>query len=356
MKWKYLAAVFICIFTIGSLSGCLAEKLPGEEKGPEAAKETVTEETSTESEQESAKIKIGVTFDTMALEHRETERAVLEETVQKLGAVADIRSAEGDVETQREQIRQFTEESVNVIIVTAVDCSTLATEIKNARNQGILVISYERLIQGEQTDLYVGTDSQMAGGQIADEIKEQLPEGGRIMVICGPENDQGSRSMADTLEEELAGDTWEIIYRGNASSWSAEDERKAVEEAFQNVGNEAEAVVCATDAMAGVAAEILESIQRTGEVKIIGQNGDSDACRRIQEGAQTMTIYRPVEDLAEKAARYAVEMAEGKNLSGTIVEESETAGEEQELMVPCYKAETTAVTEKNVSKWGRSTF
>ena len=120
----------------------------------------------------------------------------------------EIQSAEGDVETQKEQIREFTDESVNVIIVAAVDSSALETEIRNARNQGILVVSYERLVQGEQTDLFVAADSRMAGEQIADEIKNQLPEGGSILLVCGPENDRSSQNTADTLEEELEGNSW----------------------------------------------------------------------------------------------------------------------------------------------------
>ena len=353
MKWKYLAAAFIGLLVIGSFTSCLFQIEADEENSTVVSEEKKEEETQENmQEEESAKIKIGVTFDSMEPERRETEQKVMEETFQKLGAVADIQSAEGDVEIQKEQIRQFTEESVNVIIVTAVDCSALEGEIRDARNQGILVVSYERMIQGEQTDLFVGSDSQMAGEQIAEEIKNQLPDGGGIIVICGPENDQISQNTADTVEEELTGGSWEIIYRGNTSSWSTEDEKKAVEEAFQNAGEQADAVICATDTMAGMVAEILEKEQRTDDVAVIGQNAETDACKRIEEGTQTMTIYRPVEDLAEKAAKYAVQMAEGENLSGAIVEESEAAGEKEELMVPCYKAKTTAVT----SKWGRNTF
>ena len=97
----------------------------------------------------------------------------------------EIQSAEGDIETQKEQIREFTDESVNVIIVAAVDSSALETEIRNARNQGILVVSYERLVQGEQTDLFVAADSRMAGEQIADEIKISFRKGEVFCLYAG---------------------------------------------------------------------------------------------------------------------------------------------------------------------------
>ena len=360
MKCKYFAAVLISAFAVVSFSGCSFPRSFDEtESGTAAGEGTAEAKEKTQEnmqQEENEKVKIGVSFDSMEQERREIERTVLEDTVQKLGALVEIQSAEGDIETQKEQIRQFTDESVNVIIVAAVDSSALEAEIRDARNQGILVVSYERLIQGEQTDLFVAADSRMAGEQIADEIKNQLPKGGSILLVCGPENDRSSQNTADTLEEELEGNSWEIVYRGCAASWSGEDEKHAVEEAFQNAGKQADAIVCATDRMAGMAAEILENEQRTGEMAVIGQNADSDACRRIQEGTQAMTIYIPAEELAEKAAEYAVQMAEGGNFSETITEEYELVGEEEEFMVPCYRAETLAVTEENLSKLGRNTF
>lgn len=52
-------------------------------------------------EEENEKVKIGVSFDSMEQERREIERTVLEDTVQKLGALVEIQSAEGDIETQK---------------------------------------------------------------------------------------------------------------------------------------------------------------------------------------------------------------------------------------------------------------
>ena len=181
----------------------------------------------------------------------------------------------------------------------------------------------------------------MAGEQIADEIKNQLPEGGSILLVCGPENDRSSQNTADTLEEELEGNSWEIVYRGCAASWSGEDEKHAVEEAFQNAGKQADAIVCATDRMAGMAAEILENEQRTGEMAVIGQNADSDACRRIQEGTQAMTIYiTGRKSWPKRQLNTQFRWRKGGNFSETITEECELVGEEEEFMVPCYRAET----------------
>ena len=56
---------------------------------------------------------------------------------------------------------------------------------------------------------------------------------------------------------------------------------------------------------------------------VVGQDADLEACQRIVEGTQVMTVYKPVEKLAQKAAECAVLLAEGKELpEETVTKES----------------------------------
>ena len=45
---------------------------------------------------------------------------------------------------------------------------------------------------------------------------------------------------------------------------------------------------------------------------MVGQDADLDACQRIVEGTQNMTVYKPIERLAKQAAQCAVALAEGR--------------------------------------------
>ena len=112
-------------------------------------------------------IRIGITFDTFVLERWTRDRDVFVDTARKLGATVDVQTANGDVEKQKAQIRKFTEENMDAIVVVATDCYALSEEVKDARNKGIQVISYDRLIQGEQTDLYITVDNEMVGALMA---------------------------------------------------------------------------------------------------------------------------------------------------------------------------------------------
>jgi D-xylose transport system substrate-binding protein len=44
-------------------------------------------------------------------------------------------------------------------------------------------------------------------------------------------------------------------------------------------------------------------------VLVTGQDADLAACQRIVEGSQTMTVYKPIEALATKAAELAIKVA-----------------------------------------------
>ena len=63
--------------------------------------------------------------------------------------------------------------------------------------------------------------------------------------------------------------------------------------------------------------EILSGVPQC-KVLVTGQDADLEACQRIVEGTQIMTVYKPVEKLARRAAECAVALAEDKDISGDV--------------------------------------
>ena len=83
--------------------------------------------------------------------------------------------------------------------------------------------------------------------------------------------------------------------------------------------SECDAIMCGNDNVASQVVNAL-AVQRTaGKIMVTGQDADLEACQRIVEGTQIMTVYKPVEKLAQRAAECAVAMAEGKEISGADV-------------------------------------
>ena len=81
-------------------------------------------------------------------------------------------------------------------MIVAVDSYGLTEEVDKAKSEGIRVISYDRLIQGTTTDLYITVDNESVWEEMGKTMLEKLPDGGNIVMICGPESDANSQDVA----------------------------------------------------------------------------------------------------------------------------------------------------------------
>ena len=297
---------------------------------------------------EEEKIQIGLTFDTFVLERWTRDRDVFVDTASKLGATVTVQTANGDVEKQKEQIRNFIEGDMDAIVIVAVDCYSLQDVVEEAKEQGIKVVSYDRLIQNCETDLYITVDNEMVGILMAQSIKENLPAGGNIVMICGPEADSNSKDVVNGFEEEIEGGPWEVIYKSGVRSWAAENGVQAVEDAFDNTSERIDAIMCGNDGLAGYVIRSLSERQMAGEVAVVGQDADLEACQRIVEGTQFMTVYKPINDQARKAAEFTVKLRKGEQLIGTDIGSSDVKVNAAGQSIPYYGLLPVAVTAENI--------
>lgn len=267
-----------------------------------------------ESDLDTERVHIGITFDSFVLDRWLRDRDVFVSTARKLGAEVDVQNAGGDVEKQQKQIEKFVEEGVDTIVIISVDSYALKEQVDKARKAGIKVISYDRLIQETPTDLFITVDSTQVGILMGQEIKKCLPSGGKVVMVCGPETDANSFAISEGFEMEIQDSNLELVKKTHVESWNPENGFAAVTEAFDAV-KEFDAVMCGNDGLAGYAIWALSEQQLAGKIVVVGQDADLEACQRIVEETQTMTVYKPIEELARMAAGYAVKLAEGEDLS-----------------------------------------
>jgi D-xylose transport system substrate-binding protein len=89
------------------------------------------------------------------------------------------------------------------------------------------------------------------------------------------------------------------------------------EAALKKARDQVVAIVASNDITAGGAIKALEARGLTGKVLVSGQDANLDAVRRIVQGTQAMTVYKPLSPLARGAAQAAVQMAKGEKVEGT---------------------------------------
>jgi D-xylose transport system substrate-binding protein len=108
--------------------------------------------------------------------------------------------------------------------------------------------------------------------------------------------------------------------------------------------------MCGNDGFAGYVIKALSEQQMADKVAVTGQDADIEACQRIVEGTQSMTVYKPIEELASTTAECAVELAKGEALDEKIREGMGEKETETGKKVPYYKLMPVAVTADNIDE------
>ena len=259
--------------------------------------------------EDDGKIEIGFTFDSFIIERWERDRDVFVSRAHELGAEVNVQNANGDVDTQISQIEYFIDKNVDAIVIVAVDCNALSNVIAKAHRAGIRVISYDRLISDANSDLYISFDNTEVGSLMAGSIISQIGKSGNILMINGPLTDTNVPAVIDGFKSQLirTGITIEDTYYCNG--WRPEYAFDFMNRYLaDHEGENLDAIMCGNDSIAGQTIKALSEHQLAGQVVVTGQDADLDACQRIVEGTQYMTVYKPVEKLATRAADMTVEL------------------------------------------------
>lgn len=262
------------------------------------------------------RIKIGFTFDTFVIERWERDRDIFVSRANELGADVNIQSANGDVEEQKKQIEYFIEQDMDVIVIVPVDCGTLADEVKAAKDRGIKVISYDRLIENADVDLYISFDNSMVGKLMGQSLADDGNNENNIIMVSGPTTD-GNVIMVDEGFTEIAeGSGYNIVDVTYIDGWKQELAYDYISENKDTV-KKANVIMCGNDALAGQVILALQENNMADDYVVLGQDADLDACQRIVEGTQYMTVYKPIDELANSAADCAIKLAQNEKLDFT---------------------------------------
>lgn len=273
-----------------------------------------TEETSmAETEEGEKKIQIGLSFDSFVIERWIRERDVFVSTAMELGAEVNVQNANGDVKEQIEQIEYFIQKQMDVIAVITADCDALSAVMKRAKEAGIKTVSYDRLINNADCDLYISFDNEEVGRLMAESLVKNIPEGGDIFMIQGSPTDGNVDSVRRGFDEVLKGSRLNVVYEAYCDGWIAEPAFDYVKEGLER-HPDIKGVMCGNDDVATQAFRALSEERMAGKVVLTGQDGDLMACQRIVEGTQQTTAFKSVEEEARLAAQYAVRLGRGEAL------------------------------------------
>jgi len=260
--------------------------------------------------------RIAFLFDTLQQERWQRDRDVFLEVLKGRGVEILVEAAEGDADRQAQQAAAMLEKGVKVLVVVPHDAVRAGGIAKAAKARKVPLISYDRLIRDADIDLYVSFDNVRVGELQAQYLLSRAPSGNYVLVGGAPTDynaQQLREGQMSVLKPAIDRKAIRVVASDWATDWRADEARRITEAALKKTRNRLAAVVASNDITAGGAIEALAGAKLAGKVLVSGQDAELPAVRRIVEGTQAMTVYKPVRALARLAAAAALSMAKGES-------------------------------------------
>ena len=298
-----------------------------------------------DSKKEQEKIQIGMSFDSFVIERWQRDRDVFASAAKELGAEVNVQNANGDVEQQKKQIDYFIKKGMDVIVIISIDPDELVDSVRKAKEAGVKVIAYDRPIPKADVDLYISFDNEKVGELMGEAIVKYGPTVDRVVMINGSPKDQNVPMVKDGFQKVMRRRGIKVVDEYYCEGWKAELAGEYVYSHPVEI-DQADAIMCGNDDLASRVVFALSEKRLAGKKLVVGQDADLEACQRIVEGTQLMTVYKPIEKLARGAAEAAVALAKGEDLKTEELSEYDGGG----VTVPYLTIEPVGVTKENMDE------
>ncbi len=311
---------------------------------------------------------IGISMPTKSSERWIKDGETMKKILEEKGYTADLQFAEDDIPTQKSQIENMITKGAKVLIIAAIDGSTLSETLDQAAKEGIKVISYDRLLVNTDAVSYYATfDNRRVGQQQASSLVEGLKalKGAgpyNIELFAGSPDDTNSfyfYSGAMDVLQPLIDDGTVVVPSGQTAQdeigtlrWDgavAQSRMDALLAANYSAGTVLHGVLSPYD---GISRGILSSLVNFGYVPgddlpvVTGQDAEAASIKLIIAGEQYSTILKDTRDLAAVAAKMVDAVLTG---SEPEINDTETYDNNVKI-VPSYLLEPYIVTKDNYQK------
>ena len=286
-----------------------------------------------------------MSFDSFVIERWQRDRDIFVSMAKELGAEVNVQNANGDIEEQKKQIDYFIKKEMDVIVIICIDSEGLKEHVQKAKDAGIKIIAYDRLINNADVDLYISFDNEMVGTMMAQALIGEGISGGSVLMLGGSAADNNVSLVENGFREVMKKNNVTILDSMHAEGWKAELAAAYVYD-HMDIVSRADAIMCGNDDLASKVVHALSEKRMAGNILVVGQDADLEACQRIVEGTQVMTVYKPVEKLAQRAAECAVQLARGEEITGADVSTIHNGS----FDVPYIGLEPISVNEDNINE------
>jgi len=277
---------------------------------------------------------IGISMPTQSSERWIKDGNTMKDILEGMGYDVDLQYAEDDIPTQMAQIEAMLTKGAKVLVISAIDASTLSSTLDMAAEDGVFVIAYDRLLVDTAAVSYYATFDNEGVGRLqaqslVDGVRANRGEGPyNIELFAGSPDDTNSffffggamevlQPLIDAGEFVVVSDQTTLAEVGTLR-WDgavAQARMDAVLAAHYADGKPLHGVLSPYDGLSrGIISALLSFGFEVGSDNwpvVTGQDAEAASIKMIITGEQYSTVLKDTRDLAAVAANMVVALLTG---------------------------------------------
>ncbi len=224
----------------------------------------------------------------------------------------EVFNANNDTATQQRQAEQALTQGADVLVVIPIDGDSSAIIADTAAEEGVPTIAYDRMINSENTLVWIQADMHATGAAQAQHVVDNTESGDTLVLLRGSPTDPNAGVIADGQMSVLQPlfDSGERVfgYANWTPGWDPAIARRSMDQALTQLDNNVQGVVSSNDGNAGAAIAAMEEQGMAGTVPVSGLDCTVQAQQLMLLGLQTQCGWRPLHEMGQAAAAVAVRL------------------------------------------------
>ena len=235
-------------------------------------------------------------------------------------------------EQQLTDVDTLISQGAKVLVLLAQDNKAILPALQKAKDAGIPVIAYDRLIE-DPSILYITFDNVLVGKAEAEAILKKVPTGNYVLIKGDPGDPNASTFLPQGWDEaglktkvdakeitilNMSGTNWPKDAGTYTDAWKTETAQKNMEAIIDKAvtdGTKIDAILAENDSTAlGVVGAL--TAKSYGFPPLSGQDGDPANLNNVALGKQYVDVFKNANELGKTAGAAALELCKGTAMAG----------------------------------------
>ena len=276
--------------------------------------------------------KVGVSMPTKDLQRWNQDGENMKNMFEEAGFAVDLQFASNDVQQQLNQVTNMINNGAKVVIISAVEGSSLGSALDLAKEKGVTVIAYDRLLmESDAVSYYATFDNYKVGTVQGTYIKEALDLDNaagpfNLEVTAGDPGDNNAlyfyQGAIDVLQPYI--DAGKLVVKSGqlafadvaTPTWKTEVAQNRATSVLANYadGSNIDAWLCSNDSTALGVINALEDNYDGKWPIITGQDCDKSNVKKMIEGKQSMSVFKDTRTLAAQVVKMVGQILKGETV------------------------------------------